>query len=77
MRVLETHPDLTECRFALVKILKQAGNEKAALKEAMKIFDREIEKQDLFRCQECNFEQKEPFWYCPQCHQWSTTFIED
>ncbi len=70
--VLETHPDLTECRYALVKILKQNGDEKKALNEAMRILDKEIEKQEQYQCRECKYEQKEPFWYCPQCHQWDT-----
>jgi lipopolysaccharide biosynthesis regulator YciM len=74
--VLEISPDLSECRYALVNILKQAGNEKKALSEAMKILDQETAKHEQYRCQECGFEQKEPFWYCPQCHQWDTALTE-
>ncbi len=75
--VLEAHPDLTECRYALVKVLKQNGDEKKAMNEAMRILDKEIEKQELYQCHECKYEQKEPFWYCPQCHQWDTALTEN
>lgn len=74
--ILEIHPDLSECRYALVKILKQTGNEKKALAEAMTILDQEIEKHEQYQCHECGFEQKEPFWHCPQCHQWDTALTE-
>ncbi len=75
--ILENHPDLTECRYALVKILKQNGEEKKALSEAMRILDKEVEKQEQYQCRECSYEQKEPFWYCPQCHQWNTALTEN
>ena len=75
--ILEKHPDLTECRYALIKILKQNGEEKKALDEAMRILDKEIEKQEQYQCRECSYEQKEPFWYCPQCHQWNTALTEN
>jgi len=70
--ILEKHPDLTECRAMLVKILRQKGETIRALDDAIHVLEKRLETRSVCQCAQCGHQNKEPLWYCPQCHQWDT-----
>ncbi|MFH1943395.1 MAG: tetratricopeptide repeat protein [bacterium] len=74
--ILEIHPQSQRARLLLVQLLKQKGDEKKALGEAMEGLKQTAEEKTVYDCSECRFESEEPLWRCPQCGGWNTFLIE-
>jgi len=69
--VVDTHPDSPRGRYLLIQLMKQKGDETAALDEALRSLGKETEKKAIYCCTHCGFESGDPLWNCPQCHQWN------
>lgn len=73
-KVTEIDPDSMRGRYLLVQLLKQKGEETAALEETLQILDKE--RESSFCCTQCGFESSDPLWRCPQCHGWNSFLTE-
>jgi len=70
--VLNKDPSNKSARQYLVKLYHKTGNDSEALKQALDLIQESMEKEEKFRCKNCDYESNEPFWRCPTCHEWDT-----
>ncbi|MDZ7260796.1 MAG: tetratricopeptide repeat protein [candidate division KSB1 bacterium] len=73
-QVLETEPNSKVARLHLVKYYYKSGQQSRAMNKALRLIDELLSERNTFHCKVCGWENKQPFWHCPQCHQWDTCF---
>lgn len=70
--VLDKDPSNKTAKQYLVKFYHKAGKEREAVKLALDLINESLEKEKKFRCKNCSYVTKEPFWRCPACHEWDS-----
>jgi len=71
-KALDTNSKLIRGHHLYIQILKQKGQEKEALNQALNIIQDEMVVDEMYSCSECQYLSAGPEWYCPQCRQWNT-----
>ena len=59
-------------RKYLVQLYHKTGDDKAAVNMALELINGSIEQKNKFKCSECDYENDEIFWRCPECLEWET-----
>jgi lipopolysaccharide assembly protein B len=69
-KTVEEHPENNRCRRLLIRLLHERGEDTAAVEEALRMTEAEIDV--VFSCPGCEEKGKEPLWYCPRCGRWNS-----
>lgn len=70
--VIEQDPNNKVAKKYLVRYYHVAGRDREAVELALEIIDESLHKHEIFTCKVCGYESEEPFWRCPNCHEWET-----
>ncbi len=71
-QILQKNPDYRPAREYLIRYFHRSGKDQLAVEQALALINTEQNAKLKYRCLRCGHVESEPFWRCPQCHQWET-----
>ena len=70
-QALEKNPESQQARWYLVKCHHAKGEDSRAMEYVLEL-EKKSEDKEIYQCNNCGYESKDPSWRCPKCKYWRT-----